>query len=386
MKKRIALMGLWDIKNYGDPVLALCTKKLLMDSIPCSEDYDFVEVSLRPNFKISLIRRLLGAFCWRMASIIGLKNKMIIHISIRQAIDYYSRILKGFNAIVFVGGGIIKYKIEIFDFIIDAILKIAKLNKIPVVLNAVGIEGYDSTNERCLALKKYLNLPILKYISTRDDLQTLTKGYFDGNVFVPCKKVADPAVWAAECFDVRKDVSSNVVGIGVARGNIFKDYGSNFTAEDMADLYEKVINFFLSKGFSIELFTNGLNLDNDFLDIVMKRLSDTNVKKRIPSSARNLVEIIASYKAIVTTRMHAGIIAYSLDVPAIGLVWNDKIKFFWESAGHPEYCIDVAHLNPEDIFSALRNAIKNGYNQEHKRVFRQTIKDEIAKFATMLFQ
>ena len=386
MKKRIALMGLWDVTNYGDPILAFCTKKLLIDSLSAADAIDFVEVSLKPKVKISLARRLFDALLWRFARIIGMGQKIRINISVNRLVKYYSPILKDFDAIVFAGGGIIKYRIEIFDYIIESILKIAKVKGIPVALNAVGIEGYDSTDERCMELKKNLNSPVLKYISTRDDLLTLTKKYLDRNVTVPCERVADPAVWSAECFGVHKDESSNVVGIGVARGNIFKDYGRNFTAEEMINLYEKMAYTFLSEGFRVEFFTNGLNLDNEFLEKIMIRLSNVDVKKRIPVSAKNLVEIVASYRAIVTTRMHAGIIAYSLDVPAIGLVWNDKIKFFWESAGHPEYCVDVANLNSENILLTLRNAITNGYNQDHKRVFRQTIKDGVLKISTMLFQ
>ena len=384
MKKKVALLGLWDVSNYGDPVLAFCTKNLLTNSFGGLGAIDIVEVSLKPVLKISLCRRVIEASFCRFARIFGVEQKIRMIIMVHRVTEYYSKILRNFDAIVFAGGGIIKYRIEIFDYIIESILKIAKAKGIPVALNAVGIEGYDSTDERCMELKKHLNSPILKYISTRDDLQTLTKDYLDGNTRTLCERVADPAVWSAECFGTHRDESSNVVGIGVARGDIFKDYGRNFTAGEMINLYEKMVYSFLNKGFRVELFTNGLNLDNEFLEKVMARLSNTGVKKRIPVSAKELVETIASYRAIVTTRMHAGIIAYSLDIPAIGLVWNDKIKFFWTCAGHPENCVDVESLTSNNVTEALENAIKKGYNQEYKQKYRKTIKDGIANIASIL--
>lgn len=387
MKRKIALLGLWNINNYGDPVLAFCTKTLLQNAGLCGDSVDVIDFPLTPtSFQVSFFQRVKDSILYHFSKMIGKVDAVGLEIYRRRIFCHYLNNLKGVDSVVFVGGGIIKYGMEAFDCLIECVMAVAKINNFSVIMNAVGIEGYDENNVRCQQLKKALNQPQLRYISTRDDFLTLKNNYFDGKNTIPCRLVADPAVWSSECYGIKKNDSARTIGIGVARGEIFKDYGINFSSENMVDLYVDLTKLLLSSGYEVELFTNGRDADNSLLEQVSKRLMDFRVRQKVPSSARNLVEIIASYKAIVTTRMHAGIIAYSLDVPAIGLMWNDKIKFFWESAGHPEYCIDVAHLNPEDVFSALKNAVVNGYNQEHKRVFRQTIKDEIAKIATMLFQ
>jgi hypothetical protein len=384
-KKVIALIGLWNSPNYGDPVLAFCTKKLFQDAF-CYHDFtEYKEISLCPDLQIPLRKRFWSAILYRISILVGKKEIVGKRIYAKRLLNYYTEQLTDVDTVVFVGGGVIKYRrIESYDCAIESIMKITCLKKIPVAMSSVGVEGFDLNNMGCLSLKTSLRRPSLKYISTRDDLSTLINGYFDGDPSVPCELVADPAVWSSECFNVQRDGSSVTIGIGIARGEIFSDYDKNFSSDSLLKFYINLIGLFLNKGFKIELFTNGLEADKEFVGRIMAYLSNANITQRNPTSARDLVQIIASYKAIVATRMHAGIIAYSLNVPAIGLAWNDKIKFFWTRAGHPENCIGVENMTPENVVEALENTMKKGYNQEHKQKYRQTIKDGMTKIASIL--
>lgn len=385
MNKEISLVGLWNASNYGDPVLGFCAKKLLFESISCKNNIKLVEVNLKPSFKIPLIKHIKEAVHYRLAKVFGNEASVGFKICANRLYGFYKDQLRNSDAIIFVGGGIIKYrKIEPFDCAIDSIVKIAQIKKIPTVMSSVGVEGFDLNDEGCQRLKACLNHPSLKYISTRDDLLTLTNDYFEGNALIPCELVADPAVWASECYNIQRDLSSKTIGIGIARGGIFSDYDKDFSSEKLMRFYIDLIHLVMNNGFKVELFTNGMKSDNDFLKQIMVHLSDAYISLKIPNSARDLVQTIASYKAIVATRMHAGIIAYSLNVPAIGLAWNNKIKFFWANAGHPENCIDVDNMTPENVAEALKNTLKKGYNQEHRQKYRQTIKDGMRKIASIL--
>lgn len=384
MKKRIALIGLWNITNYGDPILGYCTESLLLKNFSSSDSIEIVRVPINFVFQKSFLQRVSDALLYRLSRIVGNSEAVVERMIEKNMFKQFSKSLCNVDYIVFVGGGIIKYKLEYFDLAIETVVNIAKKNHIPVIMNGVGIEGYDSKNKRCQRLKKILKDSSIIYFSTRDDINRLINEYFDGVPAIPCELVADPAVWTSECFNIQRNFESDTIGIGIARGGIFKDYGLDFSSDDMVEFYVDMAKAILDNGYKVELFTNGLEYDNIVLYKVMGKLIDFNVKKRIPNSAKNLVEIIASYKAIITTRMHAGIIAYSLDIPALGLVWNDKIRFFWEQTGHMQNCIEIKNITPDRVLEVLKSAIKNGYNQEIKQKFRQTIKDALMRIAKMI--
>ena len=97
------------------------------------------------------------------------------------------------DMIIFVGGGIIKYKQENFYYRVSDIIEEADKYHIPVFLNAVGVEDYDDTDERCLQLKRAINLPCVQAITVRDDLQTL-KSRWITNPRIKTASVFDPAV------------------------------------------------------------------------------------------------------------------------------------------------------------------------------------------------
>ena len=383
-KKRIALLGLWDDKNYGDPILGYCARKMIIKSIEKRDSFVFFDVSISPNLQRPFFRRVIDSFLYRLARIRGNVADVQDNIYERCISTQFSRILNDVDYIIFVGGGVIKFKVQILDYVVEEVVKIAQRNGSPILMNAVGVEGFDCCDKRCVKLKESLNSPILKYISTRDDFQTLKHKYLERNNNTLCELVSDPAVWASECYNVQKNLFSDVIGINVARGEIFYDYGRDFSSEAMVDFYVQLVRIVLCSGYKVELFTNGLDQDNVFLERVVQKLNDCVLKKRIPSSARELVEIIASYKAVVATRMHAGIIAYSLDVPAVGLVWNEKIKFFWERAGHPQNCVELKDLTAEFVFLTLTKALQNGYDHEKRNVFRELSKNSVRRMTAML--
>ncbi len=131
------------------------------------------------------------------------------------------------DCIVFDGGGLIRFKTEsAVDSQIVAILNEANRLSIPVFFNAVGVEGYEEDNERCQALKAALRLPCVKEISCRDDIGTLQKDYVAGSS-VKAVPVFDPAIWTAETYpDLSNKPLSGTIGVGIARSDLFTDYGA----------------------------------------------------------------------------------------------------------------------------------------------------------------
>lgn len=102
------------------------------------------------------------------------------------------------------------------------------------------------------------------------------------------------------------------------------------------------------------------------------------VKLSIPTTPRNLVNLISGYKAIIAARLHATIIAYSLQIPAIGLVWNNKLTFFGKNINAEDYFIQKDNFSPSYILRMLETSIDKGYDQVRRKEFRALILDEIS--------
>ena len=90
------------------------------------------------------------------------------------------------DAIIFAGGGLIKYKNEnIWNLVCDIVSHAEKYN-VPVYFNAVGVELYDENDERCQALKEAVNKDIVRGISIRDDYDLFMDNYLirdDHNIY-----------------------------------------------------------------------------------------------------------------------------------------------------------------------------------------------------------
>ena len=93
-----------------------------------------------------------------------------------------------------------------------------------------------------------------------------------------------------------------------------------------------------------------------------------------------MVNIISGFKGIIATRLHSNIIAYSLQVPAIGLVWNNKLKMFGQNIGYPERFIEVENFDEKNIVDKMEKAIMELYEKIKPEVYRKSEEDSINKF------
>jgi polysaccharide pyruvyl transferase WcaK-like protein len=75
--------------------------------------------------------------------------------------------------------------------------------------------------------------------------------------------------------------------------------------------------------------------------------------------------------------LHANIISYALNVPSIGLVWNDKLTLFGEDIGYPERFFEYDKFNAKKIVDALVFAAEQGYEPQRWLEYKRTAKSNI---------
>lgn len=341
--RKIIVFSRENITNYGDPIIADCAKYILEQV--AAEDGRSVEVSIVDVYT---------------------KN-----------VDWLQRKLDCADALVFPGGGMNSVK---FNKRVAGILdRVSCRNDIDVYFNAIGINRLraDRNNEKLLI--DLFSRPQVRQVTTRGDLNRLCSHLirWDKSYLGAPTLVIDPAIWANNAYGISK-AESNTVGLGLIRPEIFEANDGALSVDDVALMYKGLIAEMDRRGIEWQFFTNGMEKDYSFGLLLVEELGldkDRYLGENVKDS-RGLIERIASYKAVIASRMHANIIATSLDVPSIGLVWNDKMNLFAETVGcQDRYVSGHDLLNSSLVIDKLEQALAEGYDAEQIENMKQlTIK------------
>ncbi|CDE53226.1 putative uncharacterized protein VP1319 [Roseburia sp. CAG:303] len=307
------------------------------------------------------------------------KMNVLYEITIFEYMKKSIRNVEDYNLIVFSGGGIIKFKYQKFYEKISELLEGANRKSIPVIFNAIGVEGFDENDEKCRMLKDAINLPCVKAISTRDDIQTLKDRYII-NSQIRVNRVADSATWTKCVYDI-KTKRTDYVGLGVIREGIFESNGINIARQQIFELWKNIISELERRNIKWKIFTNGWSSDMKFAINLMKYLKREDEIEMLvikePKTARELVTTISKFRGIVASRLHANIISYALDIPTVGIIWNDKCRFWAENIGYPERFFDIYNFDADRIVTELEKAINEGYIKIDKAKYMRTVYDEL---------
>jgi len=260
--------------------------------------------------------------------------------------------VKQCDAIVFPGGGFNGSKHG------RRVLKIVRVahdyGDIPVFLNAIECKTHDPdpTNEDIL--QKIFNKPNVLQITTRGSTEQVQQ-YLNTEKKYPVKQVFDPALWSNITYDTHKDPDSDIIGVGLIRPEIFKEYEDILEEDEVERMYLDLLRGLDAKGYPWKLFCNGMSQDHDYGMYLLEKLgTPTGTLMPVPDRPKQLMEDISSFKAVIAPRMHANIVATSMDIPTVALVWNEKMLSFAGMIGRePYYITGREHLLDADRTLAL---------------------------------
>lgn len=389
MKKNIALLGTYYEQSHGDALLFDCVEYIYSDlakKYNLDMNFKYIDIlrKTKINYENEYAKKIEDNFIKNKLKKIKFLHKLVRFIKEKKNQHvfkvYFKNQLKNMNLIVIVGGGLFKYSVRTnFVPIFKTIIKVAKKYDIPVIFNALGIEGNHNEKDKSFKeLKKIMNNDIIKMCSTRDRFEVL-KSYIDnGNII--CEKVADTGVWTSEALKIKKKSNSNLIGLNVITPERFLDYGKNISEEDLILYWENLICELKNRKYDIRLFVNGMIADYEFALKIAKRCKlKRNMIFKNPSNEIEMVKNISKFRAIIANRLHTCIASYSLDIPVVGLAWNDKLLYWGESIQLPERFLDYNELDYRKTIEILEQAIKVGYDQKFKEDFKKSIYNFLEK-------
>ena len=392
--KKVAVIGLYAIKNAGDNILCEATQYLIKQKNP---EVQIVEVDVNPRIKsykgLELIPFWISKVLIRISgSIFKYENSS----KFRYYYEYFmwwlkinrkfKTQLKDVDAIVFAGGGFLKFRTQGLNYYVEQIMKIAKKNNIPVMMNGVGIEGYSETDIRCQRLKKAINQDCFKVITTRDDIDTLKNNYIV-NPNTKIAHVGDPALWVPECYNMKRNENpSNVVGINVIRGRVYQAYGNTLSEFELLNFYKKLVQGVEERGWDWVLFSNGMAADQKFGAMLLRALGCSDRTKILPTANNSVdfLEQIRSFKLVFGARLHACITSFALDVPVVGLIWSEKLRIFADVIGKKNSYFEESELNIDNILDAMEREMNSNYDKSIRDDLRARTKNYLEMFMDML--
>lgn len=273
------------------------------------------------------------------------------------------------DLIVFGGAPVFNYKYEGFSERSAKILRLAEKYNKPVIFSAIGVEDYEENNPKCINLRNAIfNAPV-KMITTRDNYDALSRLLAGSDIV--SSRVSDPAVFTKHVFknflvDNEKNTTKKI-GIFIIRGRAFADNRIPFNEKDAIQMWADIVSEMKKDDkYDYEILTSGSHVDEAFLHRLQIELGfPLNKCVLNMNTPEDLVKKISSYSGVITCRLHPSIISYSLGVPCIGLIWNDKVADFYKSIGYPERALSVNDFNAKKIISSVKNAIEKGVEVNH---------------------
>lgn len=362
---RIAVIGAFYSDNLGDGVICRCVAELLKRQFPEAE-IEIRDIRGRTEYPVLHVRMegLAKARRRQMLREAAAKAHLIdkIRVSEQSRFSEFEKraeamFAKPCDIAVFAGGQLFMDRYAVF--VEKAVASLAAQN-CRIYFNAVGLGPSLSASLRH-RLSAALNNPCVRWISLRDGAEQFEKRYHPS---LRAETVSDPALWTDEVYHVKKADHREVIGLGV----IYP--GSSVSPEKEKKAWLKLFRFLDGAGVKWTLFTNGGYSDYAYAQSVLASYEGRGSLLPQPKNDAELVRQIAGLRGMISYRLHSHIIAASLGIPAVALVWDEKLVSFYRMMGCPERCLSCT-CSPEEIWRAYCRAEQEGMDRTRLKEMRQ---------------
>jgi len=364
----ILIIGEWYSSNLGDGIICQNVKKLIEEAYKRKDlVIDKADISCRDSFmnetaiiehkKTKLyLKKILYKSEYLTYKLQDLKRKMKIKKICK----------KKYDIAIFAGGHLI---MPYFTFQICDYIKYLSENKTKIIINACGVGKFKSKILK-QKIKVALKNPNIIAISSRDDIEKLKKEYISEERSSIIKKTYDPAIYTDETYRISRKENSQVIGLGIMKL-------LNVSDEEVIKFWKGVIKQLETQGQKWQFFCNGALEDYRLACRCLKDIKNNKYDKKVyiasrPNRPEELVKIISKYKSLISFRLHSHIVAYSLEIPTVAIVWDDKVKTFFEDLRLKDRCFDIDE-KPEKIVEKLLEIKDVDYNQKLKKRQKEII-------------
>lgn len=356
---RIVLVGGAYSDNLGDAVIADCLTRALLRRMPGAEIVP-LDIAGRLGAGLShfpqkrLVHRCLGASpeqVRRMVVLVGGSVMLRLRIEPR-----WRSILRDDDLVVIGGGHLLQDGDLNFPLKVRGVIRLVRRSGSPWAVYSVGVSGRWSGLGRSF-FRPVFEEPGPLYCSVRDpDSKGHLLGHFPALPAEEIRVDPDPALLAETVYGPAVEPAQREfdIGICVAHPDVlrFGSAGDFQTAPTLlTDKWVRYIRELEQRGFKTALFTNGSREDDEYLQALAVRLGGQGRTTLLPRAIRpsDLASTIGRMRALIAARLHAGIIAYALNIPCLGLAWDRKLDSFYAMCRRSEWLLSFTRETVETL-------------------------------------
>lgn len=359
----IIIIGEWNSENLGDNILCYTYESKFKELYPRVKILR-LDVSLR--LEASFLQRIISKILLELSSVFKcftlLRKNYSNNILKNELRKYLHKKLSGDGVFfaVAAGGALIQ---DYFALPLSVIGEILEEYHVPIVYNAIGV-GSLREKKSINLLKRLLNRKNVRFISARDNLEELNL------TNKPIIKIPDIAICCSQYYNFSIP-SEKYIGLGVIAPdwyfNISKD--SKISSKEE---YEQIMVALIQKIYDetklpIFLFSNGANEDYLYAKYLYEKLRLPYVMlKSCPKNGQELVNLIANFTFVIANRLHVQIIAYSLDIPTFGILWDEKVKYWYEYINKDKQCCYLSEILNINFANLIDYCIANKETNNRK--------------------
>ena len=348
---RILVLGWYYSSNMGDAVLCDCAAGLLRQHYPQAEVVirDLAGRTRFPVRKAVDCRELNRLRLYQKLRFAATKlgwDKQLSHETwcLEQVRNKLPAVTEGdWDLAVFAGGQLFMDDLCLY---VRSAAEALNSRGIPILYNACGA-GPSVSPALQKALVQALTLPSVKLVSCRDSTEKINA--LCGRPLAVT--TGDAALHTGTVYGLKQE-ASDVVGLGVL-------YPQSLSPRRTAAFWRRLTRALDQKNIRWQFFTNGSEWDMAFARTLLDGRPEQQYLAPAPESPEELVRLVGSYRSLIGFRLHSHIIAASLGVPSISLVWDGKVRQFFENMNCPERCMTI-DASPDRVISALLRAQQEG--------------------------
>lgn len=355
----VLLAAVMHSPNIGDGVIAECIRAA------APTDIAFLDLAGRTTFaetEAPLRQRILTGLSRLPAPLSDRIAEQLVKAQIRRKLaPRLDAALAETDGILIGGGQLLADANMNFPLKLHRLVRAAGPRTIGI--HAVGVAASWSPRAEAL-FRDVLGHPNLRFLSVRDAASrtNLTAHLARmGLEHLAPRVFPDPGVLSAPLLAPNLVPAAQTpprhIGLGITHPTALRLHGDGATAQNWPAWYAHMARAALSQGLTVTLFTNGAFEDEACLREVAQHLQDVNSHALMlaprPRRPVDLVHRIAGFDAVLSHRLHAGIVAYSAGVPPVGLPWDRKLEGFFDLIQRPDDLMSDLQPKPEALLERL---------------------------------
>jgi polysaccharide pyruvyl transferase WcaK-like protein len=357
--KRIAVCGEIYSANLGDQAIHACLLHLLKHIDP---DIEIISLDLSGRTGLQVkpgLRQQIAE--WQSTPVV--KTAFVAANTVYQSFRLkrvyagpWGQQLRQVQSLVIGGGQLLMDDGLNFPLKVNGAADQAHRLGLPVHFSACGVGRSWSTMGKRLFSKA---LSPAATITLRDQLSSQ---HLEQNLPGTAHKVTfDPAIWAADVYPVlSKNSPAEFIGLCVIHQDAYnaRSQQGRIYAKDWMQNWLNLISALLKTRKPILLFSTGSAVDQQFADALFQHANRQGIRgvelAPWPSDVADLLNTMHRCGVVISTRLHAAVLANACGIATMGMAWDKKVRAYYEETGRPELCFDLPLLDLDKIVRTVQ--------------------------------